>query len=199
MEIQISSGQGPLECELAVGKLADSLVAEFKGAVIKRKNPGAREGCFKSVVIESEHDISFLEGTVKWICQSPFRPNHKRKNWFVDVSVLTEQNSHEFDDESVRFETFRSGGKGGQNVNKVETGVRAVYSPLGLSTVSTDERTQHMNKKLALKRLRKLVSDSNTDGKTAVSRSNWMEHNRLVRGDAVRVYEGLSFRLTTTD
>ncbi|MCL2756978.1 MAG: peptide chain release factor-like protein, partial [Coriobacteriia bacterium] len=160
MELQISSGQGPVECELAVAKLAHALCEEFEGAIVKQTVAGSRKDCYKSVVIESAVDLGFLEGTVQWICQSPFRPTHKRKNWFVDVSPLsvfdptifdaTALGAPAFDSRLVRFETFRSGGKGGQNVNKVETGVRATYLPLGLSATSTDERSQLMNRKLAL-------------------------------------------------
>jgi len=173
MELQISSGQGPVECELAVAKFAESLCKEIPGATIKRTTQGYHAGCYRSAVIESKEDVSFLDGSIKWICQSPFRLNHKRKNWFVDVSPVEIFDGIGIDSALIRFDTFRSGGKGGQNVNKVETGVRATYIPLGLSAVSTDERSQHMNKKLALKRLRELVNQQNIDGIRAADSSNW--------------------------
>ena len=194
MKLQISSGQGPVECELAVSKLAESLCEEFDDTVITQKTDGFQDGCYRSITIESKCDLSFLEGTVKWICQSPFRPNHKRKNWFIDVSPVKTFDGTAFDNKLIRFDTFRSGGKGGQNVNKVETGVRATYLPLGISAISTDERSQHMNKKLALERLQKLIESQNADGKRSTDRSNWSEHNRLIRGNAIRVYEGLDFK-----
>jgi peptide chain release factor len=196
MLIQISSGQGPEECELAVKKFADSLVAEFADTVIKSSSPGIHMGCCRSVLIETEQDLSFLDGSVKWICKSPFRPNHKRKNWFIDVSVLRKHESIDFsaDSEFIRIETFRSGGKGGQNVNKVESGVRATYLPMGISAVSTDGRSQHMNKKLALERLCALVAEQDSADKQVIEHSNWLEHTRLQRGNAVRVYEGMKFK-----
>ena len=194
MELQISAGQGPEECELAVGKFARALCEEFDGTVIKHMTEGAREGCYKSVVIESKHDLSSLEGTVQWICQSPFRPNHKRKNWFIDVSPVRTFIGIDFDSKLIRFDTFRSSGKGGQNVNKVETGVRATYLPLGLSATSMDERSQHRNKKIALLRLQALLSEREADGRRLTDRSNWQEHTRLVRGNAIRIYEGMDFK-----
>ena len=194
MQIQISSGQGPTECELAVGKFAAALCEEFDDTAITQMTPGFREDCYRSIIIESRHDLSFLEGTVQWICQSPFRLNHKRKNWFIDVSPIGKFNNTVLDIKLIRFDTFRSGGKGGQNVNKVETGVRATYVPLGLSAISTNERSQHMNKKLALERLYQLVAEQNANGRRVTDRGNWLEHTRLVRGNAVRVYEGLEFK-----
>jgi peptide chain release factor len=196
MQLQISSGQGPVECELAVAKLAAALCEEFDGTTIKQTSLGIRDGCFRSVILESEHDLSFLEGSVKWICQSPFRPNHKRKNWFIDVSPIQsqQQETAELDDKLIRFDTFRSGGKGGQHVNKVETGVRATYIPLGISVTCTEARSQHMNKKLAMQRLCALVSERELGGSRAIDHMNWLEHSRLVRGGAARVYEGPEFR-----
>jgi peptide chain release factor len=194
MKIQISSGQGPVECELAVAKLAEALCKEFEDTVIQQTIDGYNSGSYRSIVIESKQDLSFLDGSVKWICQSPFRPNHKRKNWFIDVSPVKKFDNTDFDEKLIRFDTFRSGGKGGQNVNKVETGVRATYLPSGISAISTDERSQHMNKKLALERLKKMIAEQNADGQRSTDRTNWMEHNRLVRGNAVRVYEGMEFR-----
>ena len=197
MQIQISSGRGPAECEMAVAKFVEVLQKEFDGIAVKSTCLGAYKGCFKSVVIESERDLSFLEGSVKWICpisENPFRPNHKRKNWFIDVSVIGRHERLGFDDELVRFDTFHSGGKGGQHVNKVETGVRATYVPLRVSATSTDGRSQHMNKKLALERLRKMISQQDTNNSLALDHINWLEHTRIERGNEGRVYEGISFK-----
>jgi len=137
MLIQISSGKGQLECELAVGKFLEVIMKEMKDAKIVEEVKGQYVKCYKSVVFTASDDIYQIEGTIKWIVQSPFRPKHKRKNWFVDVSIFGEQCKTEFSENLVRFETFRCGGQGGQNVNKVETGVRAIHVPTGLAVVST--------------------------------------------------------------
>ena len=197
MELQLSSGQGPAECELAVGKLLRSLMEEFPDIEVLERMPehGKRENCYRSVRIASETDLSFLEGTVQWICKSPFRPHHGRKNWFVDISLCHEKQVDVFDKSLVKFETFRSGGKGGQNVNKVETGVRVLYPPFGLAMVCTEERSQRMNRQIALARLEKTIVARNTAGAASAKSIDWRKHTQIKRGNPVRVYEGMEFRL----
>lgn len=194
--LQLSSGQGPEECELAVGKLLRSLMAEFCDIRLVEAFPGKRADGYRSVQMESDTDLSFLEGSVQWICQSPYRRNHKRKNWFVDISLCTQPPAEDYDENLVRFETFRSGGKGGQHVNKVATGVRAIYSPTGLAVVSTEARSQGMNKRIALSRLCEAIANQNEAGAAQVTALNRLEHMRIQRGNPVRVYEGMDFRLT---
>lgn len=194
MRIQISSGQWPDECELAVGKLLNELLREFPSLTVIEQTIGRRSGCIKSALLESDDDLSFLEGTVKWKCVSPYRPKHKRKNWFVDISICDEIKQIDFNQELVRFETFRSRGKGGQNINKVETGVRAIYIPTGLAVVSTEARTQHMNKRIALDRLCMMIAQANFQNTEELKALRWIEHTRLERGNAVRVYECMEFK-----
>lgn len=193
MILQLSSGSGPAECELAVGKLLRALQTEFPSIEVLQKVPGQKTDCYRSVQIVSETDLSFLEGSVKWICQSPYRPRHKRKNWFVDVSVCQTAAQADYDESDVRIETFRSSGKGGQHVNKVETGVRAVHIPTGLAAISIDARSQQMNKKLALNRLCEMLATRNEESALEAGALNRLEHYRIERGNAVRVYEGNEF------
>lgn len=192
MRIQISSGQGPEECELAVRLFYEAL--EREGHKIHQTDcaRGKREGGFASIVFETKEDLSGLEGSVLWVCKSPYRPEHRRKNWYVDVSIL-KQVPKVTEEMQVRFETFRSGGKGGQNVNKVETGVRVVHIPTGISVVSTKARTQHMNKKLAMNRLCEILAEQNLESGRKEKELAWLEHARLERGNPVRIYEGERF------
>ena len=90
MMIQISAGQGPSECQLAVAKLFGALQEEYGNLEMISSTMGNKKGCFDSVRFRTGHDLSSLEGTVLWICKSPFRKGHKRKNWYVDVSVIPE-------------------------------------------------------------------------------------------------------------
>lgn len=160
MILQLSSGMGPVECRAAVGGIARALMTEFPDLEIITGRKGEVEGAYSSLLLSTEQDLSYLAGTMEWICPSPYRPGHKRKNWFIDVSVIPEADEigAEIRDEDVKVEKFHCGGHGGQNVNKVETGVRITHIPTGIVITSTKERSQYMNRQDALKKLTAILS-----------------------------------------
>lgn len=198
MIIQISAGQGPSECQLAVGKLFAALEKEYGKLEILSDTKGGEKGCFDSIRFKTEHDLSRLEGTVLWICKSPFRKNHKRKNWYVDVSIIPEQIGIATKKE-YRIEKFHCGGKGGQNVNKVETGVRVIHIPTGLVSQSVEERSQFQNRQKAMERMQEKLAGLQREQEEKQTNTAWREHNRIVRGNPVRIYEGERFILKSKD
>ncbi len=192
MILQLSSGQGPAECELGVALLMDALKKEFPDIEILSEHKGKEKGGYRSLLFCTEEDLSFLEGSVQWICQSPYRPHHPRKNWYLDVSVIPEVENIDIQGE-IRAETFHSGGKGGQNVNKVETGVRLIHVASGATAVSTSRRSQHANKKEAMSRLNAILQDRAVHARSKQTKEAWQEHTKIVRGNPVRIYEGKRF------
>ena len=193
MKYEISSGNSPAECELAVTKFAEYLIKNYDAEIIS-SSEGYNKGTYRSITISADRDLSEFVGSVLWVCKSPYRPGHKRKNWFIDFKFQDEAEKVDFNPDRVVFSTFHSGGNGGQNVNKVETGVRAIYPPTGDITVCTDERSQHANKKKALARLEVIVIERNAEERIERANDMRISHVNLERGNAVAKFEGEKFK-----
>lgn len=199
--LHLSSGQGPQECEWVVAELTRALCREGAVAGLACEPVEPIIGPVPSALLrvsgaEAEAFATACIGTIRWVGTSPFRPLHKRRNWFVGVRrISADAETPDLRDEDIRYQTLRAWGPGGQHVNKTDSAVRATHLPTGLATLSQDQRSQFANKKIARLKLAMLLADRCRANQAGGKRALWDQNRELERGNAVRTYEGERFRL----
>ena len=100
MIYQISSGQGPAECELGVAKFLQYLQKNYDIYVLDYST-GYHTDTYRSVRFSTPADLSGYIGSVQWVWQSTYRPGHKRKNWFLDFSECSVAEIETFDERLI--------------------------------------------------------------------------------------------------
>jgi len=202
--LQITSGDGPEECCRAVGKMFKEIIKEAEttalNAELLEALPSREKGNYHSVLLSingrrTENFCRERQGSIQWICPSRYRPNHKRKNWFIGVEYFAPIEESSIDLSGITFQAIRASGPGGQHVNKASTAIRATHKASGLTARAGEERSQTMNKKLALARLEKMLMNQQQDKNVSAEKERWSTHKQLERGNPVRVYEGEKFKL----
>jgi peptide chain release factor len=204
IRLLFTSGRGPAECRIAVRKASSALATAaatlgLETDCVEGPNPDGHGPASAIVVVHGEAAAAFARpwiGAIQWIAQSPVRPHHKRKNWFIGVFELPPHPDapKALAIGDVRFEAFRAGGPGGQHQNKTESAVRATHIASGLSVVVREERSQHRNKALALERIAALLRlRSELDAITARNEAHAV-HDSLARGQPVKRFKGMAFQ-----
>ena len=206
--IQISSGKGPLECQFVVAKVLKVFLEEAKENSIEdeiiHREKGDENLTLKSVtlLLKGKNLENFAKswlGSICWIGKSTFRKNHQRSNWFIGVFELENLEKTAFNPKDIQFQTTRSQGSGGQNVNKVSTAVRATHLPTKISVFVQDTRSQLENKKISIKRLEEKVLEIDLRNLEKQMQETWKNQTEIQRGNPTRTFKGTDFKNNEAD
>lgn len=204
--LQLTANTGPEECCLAVRKALAPLLCDCEAAGVRvellEQVDSEVRGNLRSVLLALEGEGAETvarrwSGSLLWICASPYRPRHGRKNWFIGGAAFDAGEAGDavggLDDRDIRYEAVRASGPGGQHVNKTDSAVRATHLPSGLSVKVQTERSQHANKRLARALLAHKLATRADEAAGAERQRRWREHHGVARGNAARTFVGEGF------
>jgi peptide chain release factor 2 len=155
-----------------------------------------------TLLITGENAYGFCKaerGVHRLVRISPFDSNKRRHTSFASVDAIAEieesDGSIVIPPNEFRVDTFRSGGKGGQNVNKVETAVRITHIPTGLVVASQAQRSQHQNRATAMNLLLSRIFAQRVDAEKADMEKFYGDKGSVSWGNQIRSYVFQPYRM----